>query len=159
MFQKAISRKKRAKQAPKKRPPNAFLLFCKNERPSVCRRCPGMAAADISSLLSHLWRSLDEGTKARYKTEEMRLEQEYAVRSAKTPVTARQQAAPPRPRATPQRAVDPSPRSVTLDLPHLSTELSTAEPLLPAIQQPPGEPPPTPRPARAVTKRFDAPPK
>jgi hypothetical protein len=47
-----------------------------------------MAAADVSSLLSHLWRSLDDGTKARYKSEEMRLQQEYASRSTRTVASA-----------------------------------------------------------------------
>jgi hypothetical protein len=60
-----------------KRPPNAFLIFCKQERPSVCERCPGMSPGEISSLLSHLWRSLDAEAKARYKSEEIRLQSEF----------------------------------------------------------------------------------
>jgi hypothetical protein len=84
----------------------------------------------------------------------MRLQQEYAIRSARAAASIRPQ---PKPRVTPQRAVDASPRSVTLSLPHLSAGLTTGNPSLPTIEQPPDEPPPTPRPARVVTKRFDAP--
>jgi hypothetical protein len=64
---------------PAKRPPNAFLLFCRDERPSVCERCPSMSPCDVSSLLSHLWRSLDDESKARYKQEELRLQRECAL--------------------------------------------------------------------------------
>jgi hypothetical protein len=53
-------------------PPNAFLLFARDERPVICARCPGMTAGEITSILSLLWRSLDPQKKAAYKLEEQR---------------------------------------------------------------------------------------
>jgi hypothetical protein len=64
---------------PAKRPPNAFLLFCRDERYSVWQCCPSMSPCDVLSLLSHVWRSLDDESKARYKQEEHRLQRECAI--------------------------------------------------------------------------------
>ena len=50
-----------------KRPPNAFILFCRDTRPALVQKCPKMASSDISSLLSHLWRSLEPVSKQNYK--------------------------------------------------------------------------------------------
>jgi hypothetical protein len=53
-------------------PPNAFLLFARDERPIISARCPGMSAGEVTSILSHLWRSLDPVKKAAYRLEEER---------------------------------------------------------------------------------------
>jgi hypothetical protein len=68
---------KRPKTRATKRPPSAFLLFCRDERQTICERCPHMSPSDVSSLLSHLWRLLGEESKAQYKEEELRLQGEY----------------------------------------------------------------------------------
>jgi hypothetical protein len=65
---------------PPKPPPKAFVLFCKDERPSVCERCPSMGPSDVMAVLSHLWRSLDDESKAWYKQEELRLQHEGAAK-------------------------------------------------------------------------------
>jgi hypothetical protein len=129
--------RKSAKSSFKKRPPNAFLLFCRDERPAVCARCPGLSSTDVSSLLSHLWRSLSEETKQRYRIEEQRLQAEFDSRT----------------REGQPRVHDPPPRASTLDLPHLSAALITGKvpAVLPSLesvnQQKQG-------PAPAVAKRF-----
>jgi hypothetical protein len=62
-------------------PPNAFFLFSRVERASICERYPRVSPSEVSSLLSHLWRSLDEESKARYKSEEVRLHKEFFMRT------------------------------------------------------------------------------
>jgi hypothetical protein len=126
----------------KKRPPNAFLLFCREERPKVCARCPGMTPSDVSSLLSHLWRSLSNESKMRYKREEHRLQAEFNSRN-EDPI--------PPPRSDPEM----QPRSTTLDLPHLSAAMITgnAPVVLPSLESVQQQRPPPPAPAKA--RRFD----
>jgi hypothetical protein len=70
-------RKKASKRGAKKQLPKAFLLFCRDERPEVLSRCPEMTASEVSSVLSHRWRSLSKESKDRYKREEQRLKAEY----------------------------------------------------------------------------------
>jgi hypothetical protein len=107
----------------------------------VCARCPGMTPSDVSSLLSHLWRSLNEDSKMRYKSEEQKLRLEYENHTR----------AQPRP---PPPARGLAPRSTTLDLPHLSADIITGEApvVLPSLRSNNHEPPP---PARVIAKRFD----
>ncbi|OHT01278.1 hypothetical protein TRFO_31954 [Tritrichomonas foetus] len=63
-----------------KRPPNAFILFSREMRPSLIQKCPNMAPSDVSSLLSHLWRSLDPNKKQNYKIQAANLlESENAI--------------------------------------------------------------------------------
>ena len=57
-----------------KRPPNAFILFCRDTRPSITQKFPKMPSSDVSSLLSHLWRSLDVLTKQCYKQQAEKLQ-------------------------------------------------------------------------------------
>jgi hypothetical protein len=38
-----------------------------------------MLPGDVFSLLSYLWRSLDEESKAKYKSEEVRLQTEFSI--------------------------------------------------------------------------------
>jgi hypothetical protein len=119
---------------PTKPPPKAFVLFCKDERPSVCERCPSMNASDVMSVLSHLWRSLDEESKAWYKQEELRLQHERPVKI---------QFLDPIPRWDSQFP----PREWISILP-VSHQVSTSPPMecAPNARRPP---------APAITRRFD----
>lgn len=56
-----------------KRPPNAFILFCRDTRPSLVQKFPKMPSSDVSSLLSQLWKSLDVITKQTYKNKAQNL--------------------------------------------------------------------------------------
>lgn len=49
------------------KPPNAFLLFCRDRRQDLCSKCPGLKAHEVTALLSHLWRTLDEDAKEHYR--------------------------------------------------------------------------------------------
>jgi hypothetical protein len=119
----------RSKSRQSKRPPNAFLLFCRDERPTICERCPKMSPADVSSLLSHLWRSLDHESKAQYKEEELRLRNEYR---------------PAWQEWTPRAAAEPFPLITSLPLPLPRPLVSLPPPL---VRHSP--------PARVITRRFD----
>lgn len=56
-----------------KRPPNAFILFCRETRPSIVQKFPKMVPSDVSSLLSQLWKSLDVLSKQAYKQQAQNL--------------------------------------------------------------------------------------
>lgn len=56
-----------------KKPPNAFILFCRDTRPSLVQKFPKMPSSDVSSLLSHLWKSLDPLKKENYKQQAQQL--------------------------------------------------------------------------------------
>lgn len=59
--------RKRPRKLRGKKPPNAFLLFCRDRRQDLCSKCPGLKAPEVTALLSHLWRTLDEELKEHYK--------------------------------------------------------------------------------------------
>lgn len=50
-----------------KRPPTAFQLFCRDQRSELCQKCPRLKSQDITALLSHLWRKLDNSTRKHYR--------------------------------------------------------------------------------------------
>ena len=64
---------KRPRKMSSKRPPNAFLLFCRDRRHELCSKCPNLKAPEVTALLSHLWRTLDEDAKERYRQSAMTL--------------------------------------------------------------------------------------
>ena len=55
-----------AADAPK-RPPSAYILFCKAERAAVLADKPGLSAAQVLSELGARWRALPDADKARWK--------------------------------------------------------------------------------------------
>jgi hypothetical protein len=124
----------------RKQPPNAFLLFCRDERPKIGERLPGLAPSDVSLLLSQMWRSLDDESKTRYKEEELKLLENS-----------------PRPPNPPPLRADPPPGPASLELPHLVPEaFSLPLPVSqPTVQRTPKEPSRIVPPTQVVTKRFD----
>jgi hypothetical protein len=128
---------KRTKMRVTKRPPNAFLLFCRDERPRICERCPNMNPSDVSSLLSHLWRSLAEEAKVQYKEEERRLQCEYRRLS--------QEYMGPR-TTQPSRLLQPDFRPSPMPFAPAEPPLISLRPRIAT------GPPPT----RVITRRFDA---
>ena len=55
-----------------KQPPTAFVLFCKDMRPSLVEKCPNMSPPDVSALLSQLWKSLQPPVKLFYRQQAMK---------------------------------------------------------------------------------------
>jgi hypothetical protein len=135
----APKKPRKSSRTKRKQPPNAFLLFCRDERPKVCERLPGLAPADVSLLLSHMWRSLDDESKGRYKEEEHKLIEDL-----------------PRPLDPPPQRAD-APRPASLELPHLAPEMFALQlPVSPpAVQQTAKDSPRIVAPPQVVTKRFN----
>jgi hypothetical protein len=131
---------KRSRSRPAKRPPNAFILFCRNERQTVCDRCPNLSPGDVSSLLSHLWRSLDPESKAHYKQEELRLQSEFTDGSRESMGFPLPSFAARFPFAASEARFPATDWTAALAPPPLI-------PLAPVI--------PKSRPAQAITRRFD----
>lgn len=50
-----------------KRPPNAFLLFCRDKRQSARGENPDMKNVDVSQVLADQWKNLDDTEKLHYK--------------------------------------------------------------------------------------------
>jgi hypothetical protein len=100
-----------------------------------------MSPSDVSSLLSHLWRSLDANSKAQYKQEELRLQNEFRRRS---PESMR----PPPPPFSARLPLIPS------ELAGSAMDFTAALPPPPLITLAPITP--RSRPAQAITRRFDA---
>jgi len=59
----------------KKRPPNAFLLFCIDRRPKARQENPEMRNVQISQILADEWKTLSESEKEHYKNRSMREQQ------------------------------------------------------------------------------------
>jgi hypothetical protein len=125
-----------------KQPPHAFFLFCRHERAKISERLPGLTPADVLLLLSHMWRSLDEESKARFKQEELKLLEDS-----------------PRPLDPPPQCPAPPPRPASLELPQLAPETFALQlPVSPpTVQQTPNESSRIVPPPQVVTKRFNVP--
>lgn len=51
----------------RRRPMNAFLLFCKDKREEVRIQNPNLKNVEISTILAEQWRNLEESEKEKYK--------------------------------------------------------------------------------------------
>lgn len=51
----------------RKRPMNAFLLFCKDKREETVGQNPSLKSVDISPILGEQWKNLPEAEKEKYK--------------------------------------------------------------------------------------------
>ena len=61
----------------KKRPPNAFLLFCIDRRPKAREENPDMRNVQISQILADEWRALSETEKNIYKQRSAQEQQSF----------------------------------------------------------------------------------
>ena len=52
---------------PDKKPPNAYLLFCRDKREEITKSNPEMNAMDKSQMLSSMWKELSDEQKDVYK--------------------------------------------------------------------------------------------
>ena len=46
---------------------NCFILFCKDNRNSLCAKYPGLPNSEITSMLGKMWRELPREEKEYYK--------------------------------------------------------------------------------------------
>jgi hypothetical protein len=60
-----------------RRPPNAFILFCRAVRPSICAENPAMSDADIYGLIGKMWQLTDESLRAFYREQAKTLAEAY----------------------------------------------------------------------------------
>lgn len=79
-----VARNKRPPKDPSapKRPPSAFLNFCRSRRRVLCQANPGLKNTDISKLLGHEWRSASEDMKRPFVEQEQQERQAYHIRIA-----------------------------------------------------------------------------
>jgi hypothetical protein len=56
-----------------KRPPNAFILFCRAVAPAVTSANPGMTDLDVSHLLGKMWQVSDKAAKNYYREQARKL--------------------------------------------------------------------------------------
>lgn len=81
----ATGKAKPAEVVVSKRPPNAYMMFVKEERPNIARQYPVLAPKEIMRILSSRWKAMSEQEKKPYKdafTEKMRI---YNAPLAKLP--------------------------------------------------------------------------
>jgi hypothetical protein len=63
----------------KKRPPNAFILFCLEHRSKVQEDHPDKPNVEISRILAEMWKSLDEPSRNPYKLRAQEQQQEFKI--------------------------------------------------------------------------------
>jgi hypothetical protein len=56
-----------------KRPPNAFILFCRAVAPAVTSANPGMSHLDVNHLLGKMWQVSDKAAKSYYREQARQL--------------------------------------------------------------------------------------
>ncbi|KAJ2891263.1 non-histone protein, partial [Coemansia aciculifera] len=84
VFVPSSARKSRSDKDPNapKRPPNAFVLYCQNERPSVKSAGTTMNSGDLTRALAETWKNLAKDERQKYfdlyEREMDRYHQEYA---------------------------------------------------------------------------------
>jgi hypothetical protein len=60
-----------------KRPPNAFILFCRSLRPSIRTENPDLPDVELNRTLAKLWQMADEPTRVFYREHAKTLREEY----------------------------------------------------------------------------------
>jgi hypothetical protein len=63
-----------------KRPPNAFILFCRTLRPSIRSENPDLTEVDINRILGKMWQVADEGSRGYYRDYAKQLSDEFRAR-------------------------------------------------------------------------------
>lgn len=76
---------KEKKKSTTKQAPNAYILFCVEQRPAVKEDNPDLKPTEITSKLSKMWKELDDEEKEPYVTESKRLND--ALKAKKTEET------------------------------------------------------------------------
>ena len=61
------SKGKKPAAAKEKKAPGPYMVFCKEKRPEILKKNPGMAFGEVGKALGAAWGKLSDAEKAKYK--------------------------------------------------------------------------------------------